>query len=161
MHITRCLYFHVDASHLVCFLSKPTQYCYSKPAQLHWGVKGFPLDSRGVASTPGNSAQSRRKHTDLATLVIWQEQHPLGRSAQTLVMSNVCVAEGTPLSLWKWRTDRPCSGEPCPADRGPPHPSGTVNSLLDLELYICCKWQYFIVNKTLCLFPLSYFMNTL
>lgn len=87
------------------------------------------------------------------------EQHQLGRSAaDSCEVSGVCVVflstEDMPLLLWKGQTvpadsDQPCAGEPCRADSGSLHPSGTVNSRLSILgcLYTILEFYYFISDS--------------
>lgn len=90
------------------------------------------------------------------------EQHQLRRSAaDSCEVSGVCVVflstEDMPLFLWKGQTvpadsDQPCAGEPCRADSGSLHPSGTVNSRLCLDhivvgLYAILELDYFISDS--------------
>ncbi len=62
--------------------------------------------------------------------------------------------EDMPLFLWKAQTvpadsDQPCAGEPCLADSGSLHPSGTVNSRLSILgcLYTILEFNYFISHS--------------
>ncbi len=87
------------------------------------------------------------------------EQHRLGRSAaDSCEVSGVCVVflstEDILLFLWKAQTvpadsDQPCAGEPCRADSGSLHPSGTVNSCLSILgcLYTILELDYFISHS--------------